>query len=206
MELRRWPVDWAQWRADIMWGCEYEETVYGKANTNALVTEVGNDIGPQMGPQRTKWALQTPPGELQMFMNVCYRASGIPSQAQAIKNALAQASGTLSVTVVITALQTRVNGFTVSNSADPCTVAERQMLAKIPGATQWHFTGGSVSLQPIASEVSSSGEYLRGLLRWSISPGILVQHEPAKGRLLLAKQVGQKLEGLVEASYGAYVT
>ena len=92
-----------------------------------LLAQVGTGGGVEVGSHHS-WTVTAPTNVLYMSMN-------------AVNSNFTGNWGQLLVTVTITTLQVTVKGFTVPNGSGPYQVAERQMLAKIPGAMVlpfWH--------------------------------------------------------------------
>jgi choice-of-anchor C domain-containing protein len=97
-----------------------------------------------------------------------------------------------------------VHGFAATNSSDPFSTAERQMLAKLPGHFVLPANGAPVcSLQPIAAEQVDNGGGL--LIIWGITPSAQYIREASAAQKAGAKLVQSYLEGLLTSSRDLYV-
>ena len=106
--------------------------------------------------------------------------------------------------VSLTAAPETVNGFTATGTNDPYSVAERQMLAKLPGHTVVPSTGTSVfALQAVAANQVQNGAALQ--IVWTIAPSAAFVHETSAARLAGAKLVEQYLTGLLTNSKDLYL-
>jgi hypothetical protein len=171
----------------------------GLANGNAdsLVAKVptpqsplAGGIGLEVGTHAS-WTDTAPMNVLYMSMN-------------AVNDNFVGTSGELSVTVTITTLQATVNGFTVSNANSPYQVAERQMLAKIPGAMVLPSAGTPLcSLYPVAVDEAQNAMWTR--IRWIIAPSAVFLDENPAARLASTKQIANSLASLLNLTYKAYM-
>ncbi len=157
---------------------------------DSLLAQVGTGGGVEVGSHHS-WTVTAPTNVLYMSMN-------------AVNSNFTGNWGQLSVTVTITTLQVTVNGFTVPNGSGPYQVAERQMLAKIPGAMVLPSSGTPLcSLYPLAVDQGQNGMSTR--IRWTIAPSAAFLSENGVPRVASAKQITQSLVSLLNQTYGAYV-
>jgi hypothetical protein len=106
--------------------------------------------------------------------------------------------------VSLTVQSTTVNGFKVTNSSGPYSVAVRQMLAKVPGSALVPTSGVPVcTLQALAAEQVKNGAGL--LIIWTIAPSSQFISETSTTRQVKAQLVEQYLMGLLTSSRNLYL-
>ncbi len=114
------------------------------------------------------------------------------------------AHGSVLDTVSLTAQSETVNGFTVTASSGPYSLAERQMLAKIPGHAVVPASGTPVcTLQAAAANQVQDGAGLE--IVWGISPSVQFIHGTPTAQQAGAKLVDQYLTGLLNSSKSLYL-
>ena len=107
-------------------------------------------------------------------------------------------------TVSPTAQSETVNGFTVAASGGPYSLAERQMLAKIPGRAVVPASGTPVcTLQAAAANQVQNGAGLE--IVWSVAPSAQFVHGTPTAQQAGAKLVEQYLTGLLNSSKNLYL-
>ena len=156
---------------------------------HSLIAQVGTGGGAFGVGTNLRWTVNAPTGVLYMGM---------------ADDNFTNNFGQLSVTVTITTLQTQVNGFTVWNGSGLYQVAERQMLAKVPGAMVLPSSGTPLAfLYPLAVDEGKDNTSTR--IRWTIAPSGAFLSENAVARVASAKKVTQSLVSLLNQTYGVYV-
>lgn len=156
---------------------------------HSLIAQVGGGFSFGVGTN-LRWTVAAPTGVLYMGM---------------ADDNFANNFGQLSVTVTITTLQVTVNGFTVSNGSGPYQVAERQMLAKVPGAMALPSSGTPMAyLYPLAADQGQNNMWTS--IKWAIAPTAAFLSEDGVARVASAKKVTQSLVSLLNQTYTAYVT
>ena len=106
--------------------------------------------------------------------------------------------------VSLTLQSQAVNGFAATNSPDPYSAAERQMLAKISGPAVVKSAGTLLcTLQPVAAEQVDNATGL--VIIWAISPSAAFIKQTAAARVADANLVKQYLAGLLTTSRTVYL-
>jgi choice-of-anchor C domain-containing protein len=106
--------------------------------------------------------------------------------------------------VSLTLQSETVNGFAATNSSDPYSVAERQMLAKMPGRAVVNAAGTPVcTLQPVAAEQVNNANGL--VIIWEITPSAGFIKQTAAARMAESEVVEQYFAGLLKTSRALYV-
>ena len=97
-----------------------------------------------------------------------------------------------------------VKGFAATNSTDPYSVAERQMLAKLPGQVVVTNEGGPVcSIQAVAAEQVDSDTGL--VIIWGVTPSTQFIQETAPAQQADAMAVIKQLAAVLETSKKLYL-